>query len=157
MHEIGHNVVKNGFSLDTHSAECAADAYTALRHIQIFGNNRTDFFKYYGNRASTIVLGISPIHYTNNVTQKIKQLSKEIDISKLSLPKTAKLAEKIALENKLDKKTLQKISKAFLRIDITECFQHVFSKFCRKRRKITTLDKHFRRQFLGSIADAVIK
>jgi len=112
-HEMGHLVIKNGLSPDKHLAECAADAYAALRHIQIFGK-KTDFFEYYSDRASTIVLGISPIHYTDDVIEKVKQLSEKINISNLSLSETTKLAEKIAQENNLNKETLQKISKAFL-------------------------------------------
>lgn len=117
LHEIGHDITKKGKAFITisrrHHAECSADTYALLRLIQIYGK-RTDFLEYYGNNADTIVLGRSPIHYTDNVTQEIKQLSEKIDIATLSLHKTRKLAEKIAKENKLDKKTLKKISKAFL-------------------------------------------
>ena len=112
LHEIGHIVVENGFSSDDHRAECAADTYGSFGNIRTFGK-KTDFFEYYGNRASTIVLGTSPIHYTNGAIEQVKQLSEKIDISALSPPETAKLAKKIAKENSLDKKTLKKISSAF--------------------------------------------
>ena len=117
LHEIGHLIIKKGGPFATisqkHLSECTANVYTALRHIQLFGKE-TDFFEYYGNYASAIVLDTSPIHYTDDVLKKAKQLSEEIDISALSLPQTAELAEKIAQENKLSKRTLKKISSAFL-------------------------------------------
>jgi len=114
IHEIGHNVVKNGRSIFGHShlSECAADSYALLRHIQLFGNG-TDFSKHHCNRAHTVVLGASSRHYTDNIIEKIKQLSEEINISELSLHKTAELAEKIAQENSLDEETLKKIGEAF--------------------------------------------
>ena len=112
-HEIGHIVVENGHSNlgPKHLSECAANAYTALQQIRLFGKN-TGFFKHY-NRAHLIVSNTSRIHYTDDVIQKVKQLSEEMDISALSLNKIAELAEKIALENHLDDKTLKKISAAF--------------------------------------------
>ncbi|MFH1158998.1 MAG: hypothetical protein V1721_09020 [Pseudomonadota bacterium] len=114
-HEIGHRVVENGFPSGTvseHLAECAATAYAALRHIQQFGR-KTDFLEYY-NFSHTVVLGLSPKHYTDDVVQRVKQLAEETDISGLSLRETAELAGKIALECRLDDKTLEKIRKAFL-------------------------------------------
>ena len=114
-HEIGHHVVENGLFctvVTQHRAECAANAYAALRHIQLFGKE-TDFFEYY-NLAPMIVYGVSPEHYTNNVIQRVKKLSEEIDIASFSLNETAELAEKIASQCYLNDKTLEKISTAFL-------------------------------------------
>ncbi|MFH1158997.1 MAG: hypothetical protein V1721_09015 [Pseudomonadota bacterium] len=113
-HEIGHLIVENGFSSSVaceHLAECAADAYAALRHIQHFGR-KTDYFEYC-TYVDQVVLGLSPKHYTDAVTQRVKQLAGETDISGLSLRETAALAGKIALECSLDDKTLEKISVAF--------------------------------------------
>lgn len=116
-HEIGHFAAKNGFSSGTvseaHRAEVVADVYAALKDIQYYGKNTTDFFKYY-SRAYTIVSNTSPVYYTDDAIQKVKQLSEEMDISNLSLNKTIELAEKIALEYSLNDKTLEKISTAFL-------------------------------------------
>ena len=113
-HEIGHLVVKNGHSDlgPSHLSECAADVYAAFLTLQHYGD-KTDFFEYY-NRAHAVVLDASPIHYTNNALQRVKQLSKEMDISNISLHKAANLAEKISLEYSLDNATLKKISTAFL-------------------------------------------
>ena len=114
-HEIGHIVTESGLSSGTISkdnlAEGASDAYGAFQYIQQ-NDKKADFFERY-NRADCIVLGISPIHYTNDVTQRVKQLSEEMDISSLSLNEMAEFAEKIALENHLDDKTLEKIITAF--------------------------------------------
>ena len=122
IHEIGHLIVEYEHPelANSHLSECIANTYAALRHIQIFGN-KTDFFEYYGNRAYAIIFDISSIHYTDTVTQKVKQLSKEIDISSLSLHKTAELAVKIVLENKLNDETLEKIRTAFL--PVAEAFK----------------------------------
>ena len=113
-HEVGHIVVENGHSNlgPSHLSECAADVFSALRQIQNYGEN-TDFFERY-NRSFIIMFGLSPIHYTDDVIQKVKELSKEIDISNLSIHKTAKLAEKIALQYHLSDEKLEKISTAFL-------------------------------------------
>ncbi|MFH1158842.1 MAG: hypothetical protein V1721_08220 [Pseudomonadota bacterium] len=116
-HELGHYVIKKGrpFDIDSrkHLAESAANAYAALLHVKQFGKE-TDFFEWYGNRASTMVLGGDWVHYTNDVFERVKQFTEETDISGLSLRETAKLAEKIAIECRLNKKTLEKISTAFL-------------------------------------------
>ena len=113
-HEIGHFVVKNGFSFGTVSkdnlAESAADGYAAFQL-----GKETDFFKNY-NRAHQIVLGKSPIHYTEKTLQIVEQFLEETDISKLSLHETAELAGKIALENHLDDKTFWKLRIVFFPI-----------------------------------------
>ena len=114
-HEIGHFVVENGTPTDKipkHINECAAKAYELFRHIQQFGKE-TDYLENQ-NLAHTIVLNMSPINYTNDIVQRVKQLSEEMDISSLSLQEISKLAEKVALEYSLDDKTLKKINSAFL-------------------------------------------
>jgi len=110
-HEIGHLVVKNGFSDNYHLAECAADAYAALRHVQRYGMD-TDFLEYY-DRSYNVIQELIPIHYTNAVLQKALRLAEERDISRLSLRETAELAATIAKECRLYKKTLEKLSGAF--------------------------------------------
>ena len=113
-HEIGHLVVKNGCcsssTVSEHLAECAADAYAALRHVQRF--KETDFLDYY-SKADQIVMDLSPIHYTDDVMQRVRSLMNETDITGLSLSETAALAGKIAQDYSLDDTTLQKISTAF--------------------------------------------
>ncbi len=116
-HEIGHLVVKGGypdFESEGHLGECAADAYAMLRHIQRFGL-QSGFFEYY-KRADQVVLGISPIHYTNIVNEKVKQVAESRDISRLSLRETAKLAGEIAMIYALTPAILQKISAAFCHV-----------------------------------------
>ncbi len=110
-HEIGHHVVSNGNGSGKHLGEAAADAYASLRHIQRFGQD-TDFFTY-ADKAYTIVLAQSPIHYTNAVFDRVRQIAKERDISAMSLQDTALLAADIAAECHLDIKTLDKIAKAY--------------------------------------------
>ena len=112
-HEMGHLVVKEGdpACISPHIAECAADAYAALRHVQRYGND-TDFFTSY-NRSYNIVLGNSPDHYTDAVLQKVRQLCQERDISKLSLRETAQLAGKLAVEYGFNEEKLDKVKSAF--------------------------------------------
>jgi hypothetical protein len=112
-HEVGHLVVKYGipFMGEEHRAECAADVYSALRHVQRFGMN-TDFFEN-NSKAASIVLGTSFIHYTDKAVQRVRQLAKEIDVSKLSMPETAVLASQIAVDYSLSEMTRNDIANAF--------------------------------------------
>jgi hypothetical protein len=111
-HELGHLVVKNGgMETGKHLAECAADAFAALRHVQRFGPD-TDFFEAF-NRTHPIVFGISPIHYTDKVVENVSKLIQTTDISDFSLQETAELAGKVALASCLDSDTLDKITAAF--------------------------------------------
>ncbi len=110
-HEIGHHVVKNGRGHGPHLAEAAADAFASLRHIQRYGQ-ATDFFDYV-NKSSMVVLGHSPIHYTMDTMTRVRELAWEQDISKLSLQETARLAERIAQENHIEQRKLDKIAQAF--------------------------------------------
>jgi hypothetical protein len=112
-HEIGHLVVKNGYGgvYNENLAECAADAYAALRHVQQFGMH-TDVFER-NNGAFYVVIGKSPVHYTDRAIQKVRQIAQETDITRLSLAETAALAEKIANETHLDAERLHEIKNAF--------------------------------------------
>lgn len=109
-HEIGHRVVPQGFA-SGHIGECAADAYACLRHIQIYGS-KTDFFKQI-KKASTIVLGNSPIHYTQSIFDAVSQLAEQTDVSKLTLKETAELADTIASQHHIRPTELLQIRKAF--------------------------------------------
>ncbi len=91
-HEIGHQVMERGM-IGGHEGECRADAFAALRHIQRFGLD-SDFFKY-ANKASTLVLGTSPIHYTDDILAAVRRHACKHDISALSLDETAALAHDI--------------------------------------------------------------
>jgi len=112
-HEIGHLIVREGWPSNSspHIAECAADAYAAIRHIQRFGTN-TDYFKAY-NRSHMAVFDISSIHYTSAAIAKIEQLSKKQDLTKMPYVETATLAGSIAIKYNFDKQTRKRIRQAF--------------------------------------------
>ncbi len=120
-HEIGHFLVKNGFVFahkkaridKIHLAECAAEAYKALRHKQLFGND-TDFI-YSNNFSHNIVGGDSPQHYHDVISQKIEALAsdKNLDLTKLSYKDTVKLAGDIALKYSFNAKALKKMVKVY--------------------------------------------
>lgn len=113
-HEIAHLIVKEAGRGNSHLSECAADAYAVLRHIQRYGG-ATDIFECAPAYTARTVILTSPIHYTSGVIQKIANIHKEktVDISSLSLKQTAELAEKIAIEYSLSKRTLRKIRYAY--------------------------------------------
>ncbi len=115
-HEMGHLLTKNGFarvdSLEQeHIAECAAEAYKAIRHKQIFGND-TDYAAN-NNSSHLIVGGISSMHYKNIINKKIEALAKEIDLLKLSYIKTIELADEIAIKYHYSEATLTKLERIF--------------------------------------------
>ncbi len=115
LHEMGHLLVKNGHKGGSlkklHIGECAADAYRALRHFQLFGINTG--FADHNNSSHVVIERYSPIHLTGAVVQKIEALSKEVDLSKLSYKGTVKLAGKIAVKYSFDGRTLSKITEAY--------------------------------------------
>lgn len=121
-HEMGHFIVEGGYAADVQRAECAADAYAALRHIQRFGLD-TDLLSHAPAMAAEAALFEPfPLHYTTAVFQKITRIQKEgkIDIEKLSLPDTAALAGKIAVDYALSDVTLGKIHAAYARVRAAE-------------------------------------
>lgn len=130
-HEIGHHVVKSGYpsspsGVSLHRAECAADAYGILRHIQRFGKN-TPFSRITAMRkAGSIVLFADVAHYTTDLIQAIIRLSETEKVSTLSLQETAALAEKIASECLLTGQVLEKIRAAFLPVH-NACKEHIGS------------------------------
>lgn len=114
-HEIGHHIVRNGFSLNDHTAESAADAFAMLRHIQRYGKG-TRFAKNYGaTRARCIVLFSGMEHYTATATSAAIKIANDMgeDFFALSLHETAKLAAEVACDNQLHSKTLLKIRNAY--------------------------------------------
>ena len=116
-HEIGHHVLKNGDGsipgVPQQLAESVADAYAMLRHIQSFGKDTHFARDYAAAGAMRAVLCADTDHYTSDAVERVIRMSKETDISGLSLRETAVLAEQIADECCLDKRTLGKIRKAF--------------------------------------------
>ncbi|MBU6475857.1 MAG: hypothetical protein KGQ70_07805 [Alphaproteobacteria bacterium] len=115
-HEMGHFVVREGDAKNPsrHAAECAADAFAALRHIQRFGGE-TGFFAHAPFAVAKSVIFGDKIHYVSAVFQKIAALQKEgiLDIRALSLPETALLAGKLAREYALSAETLGRIHAAY--------------------------------------------
>jgi hypothetical protein len=114
-HEIGHHILKNGYSPQNawNGAESVSDAYATLRHIQRFGMNTGRIGGYGESRAFLIVLCPEMGHYTTNTVQEAYKTAQKTDISKLSLPETAALAEKIAEATVADGLTLEKIVRAY--------------------------------------------
>ncbi len=121
-HEIGHWLIKGGVpqmydSLEKcHLSECIAEAYKALRHKQLFGNDTN--FADNNNYSHSIVLGESPIHYKDVVIQKVETLAdklaeRDIYLSQLSYEQTLHLARDIAIKYHFKNKTLKKIIEAY--------------------------------------------
>ena len=114
-HEIGHHILKNGHSASARQlAESVADVYAMLRHIQRFGKNTGHAGAMAEQAACLLVACANTQHYTTDAVQKAVQISEEMDISNLSLHETAALADKIAVDCRLDDKILEKLSVAFL-------------------------------------------
>jgi hypothetical protein len=120
-HEMGHLLVREGSPLisNSHVAECAADAFAVLRHIQRFGRV-ADVAEIFDqgllNRTGAIVAGFAPsFYYTTPVIQKIAGIQRrgEIDIAALTLRETANLAGELAIKYSFGQNTLDKISAAY--------------------------------------------
>ncbi len=114
-HELGHHVTEKGMSMMLHRSvcECSAEAYAALRHIQRFGKG-TPFLSAEMNRvAYSIVLRADSTHYTSETIARAMQVAEDMDISGLSLPETAVLAQKIADETTMGEGVLEKIRCAY--------------------------------------------
>ncbi len=115
-HEIGHMILRNGYSSEfsPNLRESAAMTYAMLRHIQRFGN-KTNYEDGLAARiAGYIVFGTDTAHYTSDSLERAIQISKEKDISGFSLRETAALAEDIAGYYHPDDKTLFEINAAFI-------------------------------------------
>lgn len=110
-HEMGHLLLDNGFLADEHLSESAADAYAVLRHIQRYGAD-TEFLRYY-NRADMVVFGSSPVHCTDMVVARAKEIAAERDVSALSLIETVRLADQIATESNVSEDLLWSMSAAY--------------------------------------------
>jgi len=115
-HELGHRILRNGSYANAssrHHAECAADAYAMLRHIQRFGKD-TNFVKNYaGRRSNLLVLYGDTKHYSKFTVDRVIELARETDVTGLSLQETAELAAKIADDTHLDGVQLQKLYDTF--------------------------------------------
>jgi len=118
-HEMGHLLVENGTPSDKnyddlysrHLAECAAEAFKAIRHHQEFGNS-TDYVAM-NNFSQFLVSGESPIHYTDIINHKIREISLTKDLSKLSMKEVVIIAGNIAKEYSLTEKELKNITEIF--------------------------------------------
>lgn len=120
-HEIGHQVLRNGYADNDNLAECAADAFSMLLHIRRYGLN-TDYEKNRcGDRAGILILQQDPDHYTAEATQRAIEIAHEMgnDFFKLSLREIAKIAADIADETYLDDKRLRRLIRAFQPVKAT--------------------------------------
>ena len=119
-HEFGHLLVKNGFpSYSTsiekdHLAECAANAYEAIRHFQQGGDKK--YYYQRNNYSYMIVEDINPIYYTDMIFQHVEQISEKVDLTKLSADKTLDLAANVALKYHLKEKELNSIKDSFKQV-----------------------------------------
>lgn len=117
-HEIGHLVVEHGTPppqctdpIIRHHAECAADIYASLLHIQKFG--KETLYQAHRGGGAAIVLGTSPIHYTDAVIERATRNIETADLTNHSLQDIAELAGDLATEHHLNLSTLAKICAAF--------------------------------------------
>ena len=111
-HELGHIVTRYGWLIKKgHLAECAADAFAALRAIQLGTYEEFKKSDRY-NKAGLLTLGNSPKHYTSVMFQKIETID-ESYIKKLSLKQTKTLAENIARKYSYSNKELNRLSHKF--------------------------------------------
>lgn len=115
-HEMGHLVVKEAWPQNSspHIAECAADAYAVLRHLQRFGN-ATDIFECAPFNIAEHALLQSTIHYSSAAIQAVERIRTEgkIDIAALSLQDTSRLAGEIGSRYSFAEETLEKIYDAY--------------------------------------------
>ncbi len=114
-HEIGHHILRNGYPdvVSAQKAECAADAYAMLWHIQRFGmdtwivRSRAQF------NAALMIFNEDTDHYTVKALQRAIEVAKEKDLSALSPREIAAEAENIADACALDEETLGRVCNAF--------------------------------------------
>ncbi len=113
-HEMGHLLVDEGQKLGHHSSECAADAFAVMRHVQRFGD-ATDIFDHAPAFTARVAVLTSKIHYTSIAMARVAQLHRSgaVDIARLSLKETARLATEIARGYSLEKRVVDKIHNAF--------------------------------------------
>ncbi len=119
-HELGHRIV-NGVSKskslkNRHLSECEAEAYKALMHKKVFGNN-TDYAKYY-NYSKTILTGKSPRHYYDVINLKVEDLANELaeeglSFAQLSDKQILRLAGDIAVKYAFDEQKLNRMIDAY--------------------------------------------
>ncbi len=116
-HEMGHFIAPGGrgYERGPHYAECVADAFAALRHIQLFGSETGMFAAVTRGVAGKALAAAFPAHYTAATLRKTERLCKDgaVGIASLSLKETAALATKIADATALGDATLEKIAAAY--------------------------------------------
>lgn len=112
-HEIGHIVAGKTGRFDFHVGEGIADAFALIMYLKRFGNRKNIFSSAAYSMASHVVLTNSPRHYTSRVIFAVEKLSKEVDLSKISIKDAAWYARKIGIKYTLDKKILERINEAY--------------------------------------------
>ncbi len=109
-HEIGHQVVPRGM-VSGYLAECRADAFATLRHLQRYGFD-TDYFVLM-TRAHSVVLGTSPVHYTTDIMEAVRAYARDNDISGLPLAATARLADRLVRSLPVGSADIHRLAKKF--------------------------------------------
>jgi hypothetical protein len=114
-HELGHAIIPNAHYKDgKNKAECIADAYSVIRHLQRFGADSTFIDRLVQNRAFHFVFrkGRST-HFTSPVTEQILARRHDIAWDHLTPQETTKLARRFALEYAMHPFLLDSIDASF--------------------------------------------
>jgi hypothetical protein len=99
-HELGHLVVKGSMaSRDPTYRECAADAFSIIRHMQRYGT-QTDIISIISwRRAFDFVTSGNPEHFTTLAVDELDRLKSRIDFQEMTAEQIKDLAMRIALNH----------------------------------------------------------
>ena len=115
-HELGHAIVSGGVGFDKNKAECTADAYATIRHLQRYGADSPAINAIVANRSFDLVFRegwYGSSHFTSPVTQKILDCRHRIDWDSLTPEQTVKMAQKFVLEHEMSVEARAALSKDF--------------------------------------------
>ncbi len=114
-HEAGHALTKKGLAegsiFANHVAEKSADAFQGIEFYAENGYN--DWYYNVNNFSSDVVLGTSPIHYTNVIAYAVRNLSKEVDLTALKIHQRVCLADMVTHEYSENAQILKPIVDVF--------------------------------------------
>ncbi len=114
-HELGHAIIP-GADVPTNRAECFADAYATIRHLQRFGADSPFIGHVVNNRSFDLVFRDSwygHAHFTGAVTEKILDRCHDIDWNALTPREAADLARKFVLEHEMASEALNMLERDF--------------------------------------------
>jgi hypothetical protein len=117
-HEVGHAIVPGGTHNDAtaNGAECAADAYATIRHLQRFDADSPTIDALVANRSFDFVFRESwygKDHFSSPVVEKILEQRYDIDWNSLTPAETVRMARKFVLEYEMDTAALQMLENDF--------------------------------------------